>query len=85
MPKHLRRAEIFKGAWPHATCAMQCHGTALVHERRRLMIAGFRTGAPRVERLTLRLLQALLAAEGLMIQTRIRKGVRIYRGARPAA
>jgi hypothetical protein len=44
----------------------------------------FRTGAPRVERLTLRLLQALLAAEGLMIRTRIRKGVRIYRGARPA-
>jgi hypothetical protein len=83
MPKHLRRAEIFKGAWPHATCAMQCRGTALVHERRRLMMAGFRTGAPRVERLTLRLLQSLLAADGLMIRTRLRQGVRIHCGARP--
>jgi hypothetical protein len=40
MPKHLRRAEIFKGAWPHATCAMPCRATALVHERWRLMKAG---------------------------------------------
>ena len=61
---------------------MQCHGTALVHERRRLMMAGFRTGEPRVERLTLRLLQALLAAEGLMIRTRIRKSALACRAAR---
>ena len=57
MPKHWRRAEIWKGAWPHATCAMQCHGTALVHERRRLMKAGHRAGTPRVERLAERLLR----------------------------
>jgi hypothetical protein len=41
-------------------------------------------GTPRVERLTLRLLQAFLAAEGLVIRTKIPKGARIYRGARPA-
>ena len=69
----------------YATRPMQCRVMALVHERRRLMKAGHRPGTPRVERLTLRLLQALLAEEGLVIRTKIRGGrqpIRVERGPR---
>jgi hypothetical protein len=82
-----RPARVFEKPYrplpTYATRPMQCRVTALVHERRRLMEAGHRPGTPRVERLTLRLLQALLAEEGLVIRTKItggRQPIRVERG-----
>jgi len=71
----------------HATRAMECRATALAHELRRLAKGGEIVG-PRVARLTLRLLQAYLAEEGLVIRTKIRGGdwrqpIRMERGPRP--
>jgi len=71
----------------HATRAMECRVTALAHERRRSAKGGEIFG-PRVARLTLRLLHAYLAEEGLVIRMKIKGGdwrqpIRMERGPRP--